>query len=267
ERLKQLFEKYNVPLWSMNVGDEFIPKELLSEFDRATNEISCLAKEDSFEVRIRLLNALQKVVKLDPKRIKTYRLWDIAVEEKDNIVFESYPELKSLEDEHSLIDLPHNADLNKNGFKYKSHYLIFPEYLSHNFHFIEWFIKNWKAEFPIKICFDYNKLGIPKTRRDLFLAAHWHGPKTIENIKTSFEKCLLTDKRSILHGQAKIDDKTEFLFIKDADKWHLQIEELIPSTTGFKYEEEIEFRGKKLYYHTRYLHAILSTNLDKCYTC
>ena len=161
-----------------------------------------------------------------------------------------------------MITVPYNHDLNKNGFKYKNHYLIFDNAFSRNFHFTEWLMANWKDNFGLKLPISKNLLGLSETRRNMMLLSHWQGPKHISNIQMS-----LNGKAYVVKGplqfHADLMDKTEFLFYFDEDQWHFQIEELLPME-GIGYSECIHFQDKVHRFYTRYLHAIANKQLTKC---
>lgn len=260
---KSILEKNNFPVVNL-IFRNFVTGEIKSQFSnliKLSKRVN-ISKQES-EIRFDLIKLLDKIVILDPARIKKYYLWDIAVEEKKDLVFEKFPEIKKLLDEDGLIQVPYKSDLNKNGFKYKGSYLIFEGAFSRNFHLTQWLIKNWKNNFVLKLPINKNCLGIPETRRDMMLLAHWQGPKTLKHIRKS-----LAGKEFVVKGpssfNAPLMDKTEFLFNSRDNKWHLQIEELIP-LEGIEFRPTINYLDKEYRFYTRYLHAITNKELSGCF--
>lgn len=256
--LLSLIKRHNISLKSI-IDKNFIPKEVELAYSKTLSSL----KNEKNDAKYRLWKILSENIELDAKRITKYYLWDIAVEEKDNLAYEKYPELKTMADKDGLFELNHKTIFNKNGFRYKKHFLIFSSEFSRNFHFTEWLKQNWTGQFSFYVPFDSNKLGLPETCREMFLASHWHGPKSIQHIQKS-----LNNKEYLVKGPSNfkgcLQDKTEFLFKKYGHQWHLQIEELLP-LRGLSLEKETMFKGKKILYFTRYLHAITNDKLTECY--
>jgi len=253
EKLIRLCNETNTPYMDL-LYDNFLSEETSDLYKE-------LLKETKLDMH-HLWRALADGIKIDKTKICKHYLWDFAVEEKDNIVLEAFPEINDLIDEDGLIEVPFNADLNKNGFLYKDKYLAIESAISQNFHMIEWLVDTWKNKFTLKLPIDMRRLGLPETRRTAYLASHWQGAKTIINVKNS-----LGEQEFIIKGNNNIDipllDKTEFLFQKRDGVWHLNIEELIP-LEGFTYTDKIYFRNVEHRYYTRYIHAITNSDLTLC---
>lgn len=265
-KLKELFEEQNVPVWSFFRERQPYSKELKDAFLDMVEIHAATCKKDKLTSEFELYHKLKNDVKLDEGRIQVYYHWDVGVQKKKNLALETYPELLQQEDDDGLLEICPDVDLNKNGFKYKNHYLIFPEYFTNNFHFTEWLIRNWNGKFKLKVSFEYDKLGMPDTRRDTLLMAHWRGPKHLRHVQKSLNRSEFIEKRTVFNGQYCLNDKTEFLFVKDsADTWTFQIEELIPMDGVLGYDEVTSLKGKKILFYTRYLHAIVNKDLSQCY--
>ncbi len=250
-KLIEICSKSNIPFQNL-LHNDFLPEEVHKLY------LELIKEEESFIILEKLSNGIS----IDQRKISKYYLWDIAVIEKENLVLETYPEVSQLIDNDGLIEVPYNSDLNKDGFRYKDHYLVFENAFSHNFNFTRWIIKNWKNEYALKLPISMRLLGLLDTRRDMFLKSHWEGPKDINHVKKS-----LSGKEVIVKGNNNLNipllDKTEFMFTKRENMWHLQIEELLP-LEGLFFSKEIAFRDEKLCYYTKYLHAIVNEDFSCC---
>lgn len=260
---RDFLEKNNFPVVNL-IFENFLSGKIKNKFldlVKLSKKVDTSKQEN--EIKFDLIKLLDRIVRLDPTRIKKYYLWDIAVEEKTDFVFEKFTEVKELLDEDGLIQIPYNSDLNKNGFRYKDSYLIFENAYSRNFHLTQWLIENWKNNFVLKLPINKNCLGVSETRRQVELLSHWQGPKTINQIKES-----LAGKEFVVKGPSFFDaplmDKTEFLFNSRDNKWHLQIEELLP-LDGIELGTIINYQDKEHKFYTRYLHAITNKNLSECF--
>jgi hypothetical protein len=252
-----LCEKYNIR--PMNLDNrELAPDDAQESYDELIeiidgyNEIS----------RVKVLRWLGENVSLDPERETQYYLWDIAVRERNDLVPENYPNLCSFNDS-DLIEIPQDADMNKNGFEYQEHYLIFLDRLAQNYYLTEKLATLRSPEVSLSIPISYNKLGMPDTTREMFLAAHWRGPETIDELRdrSGSEFFIQKGTESYQYG---LQDRTEFYFELRDEEWHLQIEELLPRT-GIFYSPHTDYRSSEIKYYTRYFHAILDDDCKRCY--
>jgi len=251
-RIIDLCNEGNIPFRNL-LHKDFLPEEL----DRIYSELEKNDDVDIFEV----WEIIREKIQIDDMKISKYYLWDIAVEEKNNIVLEKFSELNERIDKDELITVPFNSDFNKNGFRYKDRYLIFEDAFSHNFHLTEWLIRNWKNDFILNLPINKNCLGLPETRRNVILKSHWQGPKKLDHVKKS-----LNGKEFVIKGgpfSGPLMDKTEFLFYYKNNNWHFQIEELIP-LEGVVFRESICLHNKEHKFYTKYVHAITDSKLSSC---
>lgn len=214
-------EKNNLT-FSNIIFKDFLSVDIQKEYKELSKDIESVYKEEGYFI---LLKMISEKLKINPNEIKKYYLRDIAVNDKKNLVSEIYPTLIKTKDD--LVEVNYSVDMNKDGFEYKKHYLIFEPELSSNFHLIEWIIKNWKSDSKFYVSIDMNKLGLPETIRDVRLLSHWEGPKTVKNVAESFKENELVIKCPA-NANTILYDKVEFLFKNIGGKWHLEIEELLP---------------------------------------
>lgn len=254
-----LMERDNIPLNNI-LYNNFISDELNQKY---LNLVKLFNKKYGSSGEFNIWEYIRRNVKLDNNRIMKYYLWDIAIEKKSNLAIDTYPSIKENEDSDGLFKVPFNSDLNKNSFKFNNHYIIIHPLISRNFHLIQKIISRWNDDFNLFLPIDYDSLGIPDTRRNMCLKAHWQGPATLEHIKKSLKINEVVVKGP-LNSSNSFLDKTEFLFEKRDGKYHLQIEELIPMATP-EFDEKIAFRKNKIEYFTRYLHAITNEDLTVCF--
>jgi hypothetical protein len=255
-KVQNLCEEYNVPVRNLRKY-EFVPDDLQEEHKK----LKRLAEEDDDSHQL-LGKEIARGISLDQDQIQKYYLWDIAVKRKNGIVEETYPEVLDNQDQN-LIEVPINADFNKNGFEYKDHYLIFGNPIDSNFHLTTYLLNNNTSDLELKMLFSLDKLGLPETTGKMYLFEHWDGPKTLQRIKESNGIA----HTSIHGGQTYGDgfyDKTEFLFEKRDDEWILHIEETLPIKGAFL-DLGTSYRGRNVDYYTRYLHAITNEELTECY--
>jgi len=239
--------------------NEFLPEGMYEEYKELVENFKTFYKDSSAEFF--LWRVIGDNLKIDKNKIKKYYLWDIAVNEKENLVSEEYPLLNKTKD--NLVEVKYGTDINKNGFEYEKHYLIFESELSINFHLMGWIIANWKGDSKFYVAIDKDKLGEPETIREVMLLSHWEGPKTVKNISESFNKNELIIKGPFNAG-IPLYDKVEFLFRDINGKWHLEIEELLPRR-GISFDLETYVKGEKAKYFTRYIHAITDKEVKKCF--
>ena len=253
----ELCEKYNVPPKNLRRG-EFTPDDLKQEYDKLNDLSESFDQTSSMKVD-RLLG---ENVELDETREARYYLWDIAVAEKNEIVSEMYPHLGSL-GFNDLKEVPTDADMNKNGFEFRNHYLIFCSRLADNYYLTGKLGNIRDDEISLSIPISYHRIGLPETTRETILAAHWRGPETIDELRsrTGTEFFIQKGTESYEHG---LQDRTEFFFEKRDGRWHLQIEELLPRESIF-HSLHTTFRGREIKYYTRYLHTILNEDCQDCF--
>lgn len=253
----ELCEEYNIR--PKNLDDrEFAPDDAQENYDHLMEIV-----EGYDEIsRVKVLRWLGENVSLDPSRETKYYLWDIAVRKKDNLVPDVYPNLCGFNDD-DLIDIPKSADMNKDGFEYKKHYLIFIRRLAQNYYLTGKLGTLRSSGVNLSVPVSYNRLGMPDTTREMILAAHWRGPETIDELRdrSGSEFFIQKGTESYDHG---LQDRTEFYFELRDGKWHLQIEELLPRT-GIFYSPHTTYRDNKIQYYTRYFHAIVDEECKNCY--
>lgn len=255
-KVQNLCEKHNIPVKNLR-RYEFVPQELEQEHQK----LKALAEKDE-ETHHFLEKEIARGVSLDPTRTqKTYR-WDIAIKRRDGIVPEVYPEVLDNQDQN-LIEVPSDADFNKDGFEYEDHYLIFGEPIVSNFHFTTYLLNHNHDDLQLKMLFSLDKLGLPETTRRMHLLEHWDGPETLQRIRESDDIAHVSSHGGQTYGEG-FYDKTEFLFERRDDKRILHIEETLPFR-GVVMELGTSYRGQKIDYYTRYLHAITNGDLTECY--
>lgn len=253
----ELCEEYNIR--PKNLDDrEFAPDDAQKNYDQLMELI-----EGYDEIsRVKVLRWLGENVSLDPSRETKYYLWDIAVREKNDLVPDNYPDLCSFNDD-DLIDIPKSADMNKDGFEYKKHYLIFIRRLAQNYYLTGKLETLRSTGVNLSVPVSYSRLGMPDTTREMILAAHWRGPETIDELRdrSGSEFFIQKGTESYQYG---LQDRTEFYFELRDGKWHLQIEELLPRT-GIFYSPHTTYRDNEIQYYTRYFHAIMDDRCKNCY--
>lgn len=252
----ELCEEYNIR--PMNLDNrELAPDDAQESYDELMDII------DGYNEipRTKVLRWLGEAITLDPSRETQYYLWDIAVREKNDLVSKNYPDLCSFADD-DLIDIPQTADMNKNGFEYKDHYLIFIDQLAKNYYLTEKLGSLRSNNVNLSVPVSYSKLGMPDTRRKMMLKAHWRGPETIDKLRDRSGSEFFVQKgtESYQHG---LQDRTEFYFELRDREWHLQIEELLPRT-GIFYSPHTAYRDAEIKYYTRYFHAIMDEKCEYC---
>lgn len=244
----------NVPMRNLHFHN-FLPPEI----EKIWRELENNDEIDTFK----LWKVISENIRIDNDKMCKYYLWDIATEEKNNLLFERYPRIKELIDKNGMVELPYPCDLNKNSFKHGYHYLIIDDSFSSNFHFTEWLIKNWQGKFKLRLPIKLNSLGIGSTRRNVALMSHWQGPKTLDNIKGMYDK-----EAYVVYGpdnfSSSLIDSTQFFFYFKDNKWQLEVEELVPMD-GMNYSESKVILGIRHKFYTKYLHAFVNLELTKCY--
>lgn len=255
-KVQDLCEEYNVPVKNLR-RYEFVPDDLEEEHEK----LKRLAEEDD-EPHHFLGKEIARGVSLDPNRIQKFYQWDIAVQRKNGIVQETYPEILDDQDQN-LIEVATDADFNKDGFEYQDHYLIFGDPLISNFHLTTYLLNNNTQDLELKMLFSMNQLGLPETTRTMHLFEHWDGPQTLQRIRESNDIAHVSSHGGQTYGDG-FYDKTEFLFEKRDDRWILHIEETLP-IKGVLLNLGTSYRGRKVDYYTRYLHAITNEDLTECY--
>ena len=255
-KVQDLCEEYNIPVKNLR-RYHFVPDDLKREHQILKE----LAEKDE-DTHHFLEKEIVRGVSLDPDRVQKFYRWDIAVKRRNGIVPETYPEVVEAQDQN-LIEVTTSADFNKDGFEYDSHYLIFGEPLVSNFHFTTYLLNHNNEDLQLKMLFSLNQLGLPETTRTMHLFEHWDGPQSLQRIRESDD----IHHASTHGGQTYADgfhDKTEFLFEKRDDKWVLHIEETLP-IRGVILDLGTSYRGRRIDYYTRYLHAITNEELTECY--
>ena len=250
-------ESENIPPNNLD-SREFTPGNLQSIYDDVIERVQ--SRNDISNMDI--WNYLGKNVQIDPNRESKYYLWDIAVLQKDNVIFDNYPSLRDL-GQSGLKSVPEQADMNKNGFSFRNHYLIFCSRLSQNYYLIGKLGELRSGTVGLSVPISYNKLGLPDTTRNTILAEHWRGPETIDELRSRAGHKFFVQKSGESY-QCGLQDRTEFLFEKRDNEWHLQIEELLPRT-GIRYSPHTQLRKTGIKYNTRYLHAILDEECRNCF--
>lgn len=254
-KVQNLCEDYNIPAKNLR-REEFVPNDLAKEYKK----LKRLAEDnESYHF---LEREIAKGVSLSPDQIQKFYRWDIAVKRKNGIVQETYPELLDQQDQN-LIEVPADADFNKDGFEYRNHYLIFGTPIISNFHLTTYLLNNNTQDIELKMLFSLDQLGLPKTTRKTYLLEHWDGPKTLQRIRESNDIAHVSSHGGQTYGDG-FYDKTEFLFEKRDDRWILHIEETLPINSRFLILCT-SYRGQKIDYYTRYLHAITNEDLTECY--
>lgn len=257
KKMISLCEKHNIR--PRNLDDRvFAPDVAQDSYD----ELMDLVEHYDEISRVKVLRYLGNNVDINPNRESRYYLWDIAVAEKNGIVYENYSDLSGFGD-GSLKEIPEDVDMNKDGFEYKNHYLIFIRRLANNYYLVGKLNSLRGPEVNLSVPISYSKLGLPDTTRETILAAHWRGPETIEELRSRSGSEFFVQKgtESYQHG---LQDRTEFYFELRDGNWHLQIEELLPRT-GIFYAPHTHIRDNEIRYYTRYLHAIVNEDCTDCY--
>jgi hypothetical protein len=252
-----LCEENNVHPKNLEEG-EFVPENTQKEYNELKNLVS--SYEDISKVKVD--RYLRNNIELDKVREAKHYLWDIAVVEKENIAFEEYPDLKK-DIENSLKKVPSEADMNKNGFEFRDHYLIFCSRLYRNYYLVGKLNTIRSDEIELSVPISYSRLGIPETTREYILAAHWRGPETIDELRSRSGNEFFVQKGTESYEQG-LQDRTEFYFERRNDRWHLQIEELLPRT-GINYSLHANLRDRVINYYTRYLHAVVDEDCKQCF--
>lgn len=255
-KVQSLCEEHNVPVRNLR-RYEFVPDELEEEHQILKE----LAEKDE-EAHHILGNEIVRGVSLDPDRVQKFYRWDIAVERRDDIVPETYPEVLEEEDQN-LIEVPSNANFNKDGFEYQDHYLIFAAPIVSNFHFTTYLLNNNHEDVQLKMLFSLDQFGLPETTRQMLLFEHWDGPESLQRIRESDGITHVSSHGGQTYGDG-FYDKTEFLFEQRDDQWILHIEETLP-IKGTMLDLSTSYRGRNIDYYTRYLHAITNEDLTECY--
>lgn len=250
-------EVKNVPPSNLH-RREFTPDNLQSLYDDVIERLEFCDDTSNMDV----WKFLEEEVQIDNTTESKYYLWDIAVLRKSDIVFDEYPSLSSL-GQNDLKSVPKQADMNKNGFDFKNHYLIFCSRLSQNYYLTGKLDTLRSDTVSLSVPISYSRLGLSDTTRTTALLAHWRGPETIDKLRSRSGHRFFIQKgtESYKHG---LQDRTEFLFEKRKNEWHLQIEELLPRT-GISYSPHTQLRRTGIEYNTRYLHAILNEDCKKCF--
>lgn len=253
--LVALMEKHNVPANNFNLVRQ-IPAQVIELFEILIDGDYC--------ERSKLIHRLYKDVKIDDARISKSDVWDITVEKKKGLVFETFPKLKA-ELKDDLYKLEASSTINKSGFRYKDSYLIFPNVFSQNFHLTEWMIANVNKQMELSLPIDRNTLGIVGTENQTCLRSHWRGPQNLNGLRSKKPKAartLLGPERNIIKG---IFDLTEFYFVFRDGQWHLEIEEFMPHWGGLFQSHEVSIYDVEMNYCMRYLHAITNADLTECF--
>jgi hypothetical protein len=260
EELKSLMEEINIPsrnliqyTASSKYSEQLCPKSLHKKY----LELMKLANEKyPSDGSYKVWTYLGQEVRIDPERKSPYYLWDVMVEAKPGLAQVVYPEISELEDTDGLVELPFG------GFEYKGNYLIFDNSFSKNYFLTEWLMGNWKGEFTLRVPLDNDAIGLSDSIRCVDLKAHWWGPKNLSKVAASFD-----DEVAVFGGaafQGKIQDRTEIFFKRQDGKRVIEIEELIPMD-GLTLSIPTSYKGTTLNFVTRYIHAIVSEDLNTCF--
>lgn len=272
EEIRELAEKENTPINNLHYGN-FVSDKLKDKYVKLME----LCREDpKGDYALKAKEYLQENINLDYEKGVKYYLSDVAVIQKDSqYAIQTYPELTEKE---GLIKMPAGANLVKNGFGYKEHYLIFDNEIMQYFSFMTSFInkhREKKEDFEMSFKIDYEKLGIKGTERGTFAEIFLGG---MPGFDVKWITKNWSDKRKPIYSKygpdssdSKILDLTEFLIKKKrttdfGDCWQIEIEEHIPLKIWEPFESSsIILDKKKIVYFTRYLHAYLSLDFQKCY--
>lgn len=256
EEIIVLCNEYNIPEKNLRES-EFVPDEIAHTYSALRDAVENYPNISWLKVQ----RSIGENIDIDLSEETKFYLWDIAVIQKREIVLNNYPELKQ-KINNGLIRVPKSADMNKNGFEYQDHYLIFDNRFSQNFHLVGLLndIRDDAVEVHVPITFD--QLGDPDTTRKTFLKEHWAGPETVDRLQARrAPEFIQKGTESYKEG---IMDRTEFYFYKRDDDWHVQIEELLPQD-GVRYSPHTKFQGNEIKFYTRYVHAILGPDCELCY--
>ncbi len=115
----------NVPMRNLNSYNFLSP-----EIEKLWDELEKNSDIDTFK----LWKIVSENIMIDKNTICKYYLWDIAVEEKEGLLFERCPEIKNILDEHGMVELSYPCDLNRNSFKQGDNYLVIDNCFSSNSH-------------------------------------------------------------------------------------------------------------------------------------
>lgn len=258
--LKNLLEEYNIPVGNL-IRMECIPAQLRKSLEDLLSAI-----EEGSISRVDIILRLSKDVQLESNIIAVYPAWDIDIKQKNGLVLEEYPELEATLDDKNktLVELHYPVKINKNGFKYKNDYLIFPTTLSENFALTKHLINNWHGQFKLQLAFELDKLGVLSSERELLLKSHWWGPNNLTKVSSAFKS-----SQKVVFGTRdnswsnELFDKVEFYFNKRDGEYHLEIEEFLP-IHNMEVCEPITFRQQNFKYYMLYIHAITDETLTIC---
>jgi len=252
-----LCEEENIRVKSLSFGN-FASEELMEEYE----SLKSIVNHHEDISRVKVERELAKQIEIDETRECRYYLWDIAVVQKQGILKETYPEFTG-GNSGDLIGVSPEADMNKNSFEYKNHYLILCSRLSQNYRLVGKLNQVRTETVNLAVPITYSKIGLPDTTRQSKLAAHWRGPETLQELqdRSGHEFFVQKGTESYDHG---LQDRTEFYFEKRDGKWHLQIEELMPRT-GIRHSLHTSLADEMLKYYTRYLHAIVDEECEQCF--
>jgi hypothetical protein len=246
--------KDNLAIETLWWAKEYLPKDVEAAFYKLMEQTGM----DEFQ----LFKIIRKNYEPDKQRITYRRFYDINVKQKQNLVAEQIGGLSDSVDE--LVLVPLQSQIIKDGFEYDQEYLIFPNIVRRNFHLTEWLSRNWRGQWQLQCLIDHNKLGLRETVRHSFLKAHWFGPKSVRNIRESFDRHSV----AVFRDDLFFPDRVEFYFHRlrsenQEFEWHLEVEELLP-LPGCNFELDVTINDRRFDYYTRYAHAILDENLHNC---
>lgn len=252
----ELCNQHNVPPKNLD-NEEFVPDDLSRAY---AGLINIVADHPNISM-VKVDREIGKHVDISLNEEAKFYLWDIAVVQKRDIALDTYTKLED-ETENGLIEVPATADMNKNGFRYKDHYLIFDSRFYQNFKLVNHLNNLRSSTICLYAPITFNQLGDPETTRQMFLKEHWAGPKTVDRLKSRRAPEFI--QKGTASYQDGVMDRTEFYFNVRDGEWHIQIEELLPRT-GVRYSPHATFRSQDLRFYTRYVHAILGSDLERCY--
>ncbi len=255
-RLISLLKKYNLSVENL-YWRQYLPKEVEELFDK-------ILKETGVDDII-FTQELKKHHQIDLERISRSKYWDIDIIRKRDLVQDTYPNVEY--DRYGLVKVDKISYINKNGFYFNKKYnLIFPKFISINFNLTQRIMKFKEGEIEVSFRIDTNELGLTKTVRDTYLAAHWWGPKTLDHIKNAFRRNNVAVKGNNKTKKYNLSDKVDFQFYYDVseDKYMFKVEETIPFSHNLSHEPYAEINETKYHFYTRFAHAILNKDMDQC---
>ncbi|WP_282352314.1 hypothetical protein [Haloferax volcanii] len=154
-----LCEEENIRVKSLSFGN-FASEELIEEY----KSLKSIVADHEAISRVKVERELAKQIEIDETRECRYYLWDIAVVQKRGILKETYPEFTG-GNSGDLIEVPPEADMNKDSFEYQNHYLILCSRLSQNYRLVGKLNQVRAEAVDLAVPITYSKIGLPDTTR------------------------------------------------------------------------------------------------------